>query len=85
MKSRQWKKLNPFWWILFIIVKIYRGITKPFPSRCRFHPTCSQYALDVLALHGFTVSLLKIVKRIGKCHPFHPGGIDYADQSEPKV
>lgn len=72
------QKTNPLWWVLYIVVKIYRGVTKPFPSRCRFYPTCSQYALDTLNRHGFCVSSLRIMKRIGKCHPFHPGGVDHA-------
>jgi putative membrane protein insertion efficiency factor len=75
MKSRY----NPLSWILLILVYCYRIITKPFPSRCRFHPTCSQYALDAIRQFGPIKSSFLIIKRIGKCHPFHPGGIDYIE------
>ena len=72
----QYRLLNPLWWVLFVVVGLYRFITKPFPSRCRFHPTCSTYARDALAHYGTLKSIRLIVVRISKCHPFHPGGVD---------
>ena len=47
-------------------------------GQCRFHPTCSQYALDALARYGFWRGSGKALVRIAKCHPFHPGGYDPA-------
>ncbi len=47
-------------------------------GQCRFHPTCSQYALDALARYGFWRGLAKTLSRLAKCHPFHPGGYDPA-------
>jgi len=43
---------------------------------CRFHPSCSRYASECLRSHAFPRALWLIVKRVGKCHPFHPGGVD---------
>jgi uncharacterized protein len=43
---------------------------------CRFHPSCSQYAEEAIALHGLTRGLRLTLKRICNCHPFHPGGVD---------
>lgn len=43
---------------------------------CRFYPTCSQYAIEAIELHGPSRGLWLAIKRICKCHPFHPGGND---------
>jgi putative membrane protein insertion efficiency factor len=43
---------------------------------CRFHPSCSRYAEGCLLDHGVLVGSWLALKRIGKCHPFHPGGFD---------
>jgi len=71
-----YRLINPLWWVVYFVVLIYRIVTKPFPSRCRFYPTCSTYALDCLQHFGFIKSTLLITQRIAKCHPFHPGGVD---------
>ncbi|MCS7458551.1 membrane protein insertion efficiency factor YidD [Paenibacillus doosanensis] len=66
-------------------VRFYRKFISPLkPPTCRFYPTCSQYALDALELHGPVKGSWLAVKRICKCHPFHPGGIDYVPEPERK-
>ncbi|WP_235033442.1 membrane protein insertion efficiency factor YidD [Rubripirellula obstinata] len=63
--------------LLIIPIRFYqRGISPMLPPTCRFTPTCSQYAVDSLAKHGPIVGLYRTVKRILKCHPWHPGGYD---------
>lgn len=47
-----------------------------FPPACRFYPTCSCYAKEALQRHGTFVGLWLSVKRIARCHPWHPGGHD---------
>ncbi len=55
-------------------VYFYRLVISPFlPSRCRFHPTCSAYALEALERHGPVKGLRLTVRRILKCHPWHKG------------
>ncbi|MFN8016470.1 MAG: membrane protein insertion efficiency factor YidD [Acidimicrobiia bacterium] len=73
------KLINPFWWILFLVVFLHRTYSRFLPNRCRFYPTCSSYARDCLKNFGATKSLYLIAKRLSKCHPFHPGGIDKID------
>ncbi|NHN31068.1 membrane protein insertion efficiency factor YidD [Paenibacillus agricola] len=60
------------------MVWFYRKFISPLkPPTCRFYPTCSQYALDALEQHGAAKGSWLAAKRICKCHPFHPGGIDH--------
>ena len=63
---------------LFIsLVKGYRLFISPLVgSHCRFHPTCSQYALDSLTTKSTLGGLKLTIMRISKCHPFHSGGYD---------
>ena len=48
---------------------------KPVPT-CRFHPSCSAYAHDAILAHGVLRGGWLAVRRVGKCHPWHPGGLD---------
>jgi hypothetical protein len=43
---------------------------------CRFHPSCSEYAVEALERHGAFKGLWLAVRRVGRCHPWHPGGYD---------
>ena len=63
--------------LLVALVKGYQLALSPFfGQQCRFTPTCSQYAVEVLQTHGSIKGLLLIVKRISRCHPWHTGGHD---------
>jgi len=58
-------------------IQFYRKFVSPLkPPTCRFYPTCSQYALDAIEEYGVLQGSWMAVKRILKCHPFHPGGYD---------
>ena len=62
---------------LLFLITIYRQYISPlFPPSCRFQPTCSQYALDAIARFGAITGGYLAIKRILRCHPFHPGGYD---------
>ena len=53
-----------------------RAISPAFPPRCRFHPTCSAYAAEAVAVHGAARGSWLTLVRLAKCAPWHPGGVD---------
>jgi len=62
---------------LILLIRIYQlTLSRLMGPVCRFHPSCSRYAAECLSLHGAAKGSWLSVKRIAKCHPFHPGGYD---------
>ena len=63
--------------LLILIIKFYQKIVSPFfGQRCRFYPSCSNYAIDAIQSHGFLKGFWLSLKRICSCHPFNEGGYD---------
>ena len=60
-----------------------RAISPALPARCRFYPTCSAYAAEAIARHGAARGSWLAVRRLGKCAPWHPGGIDLVPERSP--
>ena len=58
------------------IIGYQRFISPLIPPRCRFAPSCSQYAVEALRVHGAVRGLWLTVRRLVRCHPFNPGGYD---------
>lgn len=59
------------------IIRFYQIVISPLkPPTCRFYPTCSQYGLESIQRFGAIRGGFLTIKRILKCHPFHPGGFD---------
>lgn len=60
-----------------LAVRAYQyGISPFLGHRCRFHPRCSEYAVESLQRHGVVKGLGLTARRLGRCHPWHPGGYD---------
>jgi putative membrane protein insertion efficiency factor len=60
-----------------IAIKAYRRIVSPaFPPVCRFFPSCSSYALEAVERHGLARGVGLTARRLLRCHPYHPGGLD---------
>lgn len=67
------------------LIKLYQKIISPIkPRTCRFFPTCSQYGLEAYKRFGVFKGSYLTIKRISKCHPFHPGGVDLVPEKNEK-
>lgn len=63
--------------VLLGAISAYRRLLSPFlPSACRFHPTCSRYAAEAIKENGAKRGGLMAIRRVLRCHPWHPGGVD---------
>ena len=63
--------------VLLLLVRAYRLVVSPaLPAACRFYPSCSAYAETALRRHGAAKGAWLAARRVARCHPFHPGGID---------
>jgi hypothetical protein len=68
---------------LLALIRAYQLVVSPMlpwvmgpGCGCRFYPSCSHYAADALREHGAVRGAWLTIRRLGRCHPFHPGGVD---------
>lgn len=72
MSARAWLTMP-----LTGLIRVYQYAISPLLGRsCRFHPSCSEYAIESLGRHGLVKGLWLSLRRVGCCHPWHPGGYD---------
>ena len=63
--------------LLTALIRAYRYVLSPLlGNQCRFYPSCSHYAEEALARHGWLHGTWLATRRICRCHPWHPGGVD---------
>jgi uncharacterized protein len=59
------------------LLRVYQYAISPMLGRnCRFYPTCSEYAMEAIERHGALKGVWMALRRVLRCHPFHPGGYD---------
>ena len=69
---------------LIALVRAYQlGLSPLLGPNCRFYPTCSCYAREALERHGSAVGIYLSVRRLLRCHPWHPGGYDPVPEQSP--
>lgn len=62
---------------LLSLIRAYQLFLSPLlPTCCRFTPSCSHYAMEAVQRHGFWRGAWLSMRRLARCHPFHPGGWD---------
>ena len=63
--------------LVMLLIRCYQFLISPLLGPCcRFHPSCSSYCLESVQKHGWLRGLGLGLRRLAKCHPFHPGGVD---------
>ena len=70
---------------LLVLIKVYKIFVSPYLGQnCRYHPTCSSYAIEALETHGLIKGLYLSIKRVSKCHPLGGSGIDHVPEADKK-
>ncbi|HFB68191.1 MAG TPA: membrane protein insertion efficiency factor YidD [Calditrichae bacterium] len=70
-------------YLVAFVIRLYKKLISPlFPPSCRFYPTCSSYAEEAILRFGIVKGGWLSVKRVAKCHPWHPGGFDPVPEKE---
>lgn len=71
------RRPSPAAWLLLVPVHVYRKVISPLlPPTCRFYPSCSAYAVEALTVHGALRGSWLTGRRLLRCGPWHPGGLD---------
>jgi putative membrane protein insertion efficiency factor len=66
--------------LVLFMLHSYQTFVSPMlpPNTCRYYPTCSSYAIDAVSKYGVVKGAWRAMRRVARCHPFHPGGYDPA-------
>uniref|UniRef100_A0A7C1FSZ3 Putative membrane protein insertion efficiency factor n=1 Tax=Thermomicrobium roseum TaxID=500 RepID=A0A7C1FSZ3_THERO len=63
--------------LALLLIRFYQRFISPgLPPACRFYPTCSEYGYEAIERYGIIKGGILTLRRIARCHPFHPGGYD---------
>jgi uncharacterized protein len=69
---------------LIFLLRLYQlTLSKLLGPRCRFYPSCSQYAVEAIQKHGTIRGIALALARVARCHPWHPGGVDLVPDRVP--
>jgi len=68
--------------LVFLVILYQKVISPLFPRRCRFYPSCSQFCIQAMQSYGVVLGLYCTARRLLKCNPFNPGGVEYVQAYE---
>lgn len=69
--------------LMIALITAYRWTISPMlGNRCRFYPSCSEYSIDAIRQHGALRGVWLTLRRLLRCHPWHPGGYDPVPASD---
>ncbi|MBC3883694.1 membrane protein insertion efficiency factor YidD [Undibacterium sp. FT31W] len=72
--------------LLLLLLRFYKYAISPMLGQnCRFYPSCSEYAAEAIRLHGAARGSYLAGRRLCKCHPWHPGGVDHVPPAAEKT
>lgn len=71
--------------VLIALLRGYRFAISPlFGQTCRYYPSCSAYAIEAITVHGAIKGSWLATKRVARCHPWTPGGVDHVPPRKPE-
>ena len=71
--------------VLIALIRVYQWLISPWlGNHCRFYPSCSEYAREAIERYGAVRGVWLAIRRVARCHPWHPGGVDPVPELPPK-
>lgn len=70
-------RTSPLAYLLLAIMRIWQWVPRIDQQRCRFYPSCSAYGITAVRRHGALRGGWLAMRRLGRCHPWNPGGVDH--------
>jgi putative membrane protein insertion efficiency factor len=72
--------MNPVSWLFVRLIRLYQKVVSPlFPQRCRYYPSCSEYAAQAISGYGILRGLVLAAWRLLRCNPWSQGGVDLVE------
>jgi uncharacterized protein len=76
--------VSPAVWPFVLLLRLWHWMPRIDTMRCRFYPTCAEYAITALQRFGLLRGSWLALRRLGRCHPWNPGGVDHVPERVPR-
>jgi hypothetical protein len=78
------RRVSPAVWPFVLLLRLWHWMPRIDTMRCRFYPTCAEYAITALQRFGLVHGSWLALRRLGRCHPWNPGGVDHVPERAPR-